>query len=506
MTNTNRKRVVLVVLDGWGVGAKDSGNPIYTADLKNIAYIKRNFPSAMLQASGLAVGLPWQEEGNSEIGHLTIGAGRTVYQSAARIGMAIDDGSFFTNPVLLWAMEEAKKNGKSVNFAGLIGTGITHSAFRHLLALIKMAEKVGVPYKLHLMTDGRDSDPKACLGLVKELPEDRIGSIGGRFFGMDRDNHVDRTEKAFLVMTGRTRAEQSLPSRYIEGSYEHNATDEFIRPACFKPEELAVSSGDSLIFFNFRGDRMRQISRMFSERMPGIAIAGFTRYDESFPLPYAFSFEEVKNALPTVIADKGLSQLHIAESEKQAHVTYFFNGEKETPLPKEFRIIIPSRNVASHDKYPEMMAEEITTRVVTAIQEGLYDFILVNYANADIVAHTGNYEAVTEAVRFLDLKIGALMEASMRTGTSLVITADHGNAEELMDVRTGEKDTRHNPNPVPFYLIDDRFRRERSDAEIEESEYWNAGTLCDIAPTVLDLMGIPKPPEMTGQSIISSLQ
>jgi 2,3-bisphosphoglycerate-independent phosphoglycerate mutase len=240
--------------------------------------------------------------------------------------------------------------------------------------------------------------------------------------------------------------------------------------------------------------------------MPGNAIAGFTRYDESFPIPYAFSFEEVKNALPSVIADNGLSQLHISESEKQAHVTYFFNGESEKPLPKEFRIILPSKNVSSHDKYPEMMAEEITTRVITAIQEGLYDFILVNYANADIVAHTGNYDATVEAVRFLDQKIGMLIEAAVRTDTSLVISADHGNAEELMDIRTGEKDTRHNPNPVPFYLVDERFRQERSDTKIEESEYWNAGSLCDIAPTVLDLMGIPKPPEMTGQSILPFLQ
>jgi 2,3-bisphosphoglycerate-independent phosphoglycerate mutase len=502
MSNTNRKKVVLVILDGWGIGPKDSSNPIYTAGLKNIAYIKENFPSVTLQASGLAVGLPWAEEGNSEIGHLTIGAGRTVYQSAARISMAINDRSFFDNPVLLWAMNEAKKNGKAVNFAGLLGTGITHSSFKHLQALIAMADSVGVPYKLHLMTDGRDSDPKACLDLIRSLPIEKIGSVGGRFFGMDRDGHTDRTEKAFLAMTGQIRPETVSPADYMEANYAKGITDEFIRPACFSPDTLSVSQGDSIIFFNFRSDRMRQISKMLAEKMGGQAIAGFTRYDESFPIPYAFSFEKIGNSLSSVIADAGLSQLHIAESEKQAHVTYFFNGEQEEPLPREFRIIIPSRNVASHDKYPEMMAEEITTRVMTAIEEGLYDFILVNYANADIVAHTGNFDATVSAVRFLDEKIGALVEAAVKTDTVLLISADHGNAEDLLDIQTGEKDTRHNPNPVPLYIVDEKMRRPRPISETEESERFMAGTLCDIAPTVLELMDIQKPAEMTGQSII----
>ncbi|MDD4931180.1 MAG: 2,3-bisphosphoglycerate-independent phosphoglycerate mutase [Candidatus Colwellbacteria bacterium] len=506
MANTNRKKVVLVILDGWGIGPHDSSNPIYTAELPNIAYIKKNFPTTSLQASGIAVGLPWAEEGNSEIGHLTIGAGRTVYQSAARISLAIEDGSFFKNPVLVWAIDEAKKAGKAVNIAGLLGTGITHSSFKHLIALTKMVGEAGIPYKLHLFTDGRDSSVKACLDLVRKLPENRIGSIGGRFSGMDRDGHIDRTERAFNCMTGRSRSESVSPSEYISSSYASGVTDEFIRPAAFGDGSLAVSPGDSLIFFNFRGDRVRQISRMFSERMPDVRTVGFTRYDERSDLPYAFSFEEIKKPLPAVIADAGLSQLHIAESEKQAHVTYFFNAESEETFPREFRVIIPSRNTASHDKFPEMMAPEITTRIVTAVEEGLYDFIIANYANADIVAHTGNFDATIEAVRCLDTQIGMIAEATVRTGAALIITADHGNAEKLIDTRTGEKDTRHNPNPVPFFLIDRDMQRLRTDAEIAESEVLNSGTLCDIAPTVLELMGIEKPVEMTGQSLIPFLK
>ena len=505
MSNTNRPKVVLVIADGWGIGAKDTSNPLRAAKTPNISFIRENFLSGPLQASGLAVGLPWNEEGNSEIGHLTIGAGRIVYQSAARIGSSIADGSFFKNQSLLYAVRKAKESGGSVNFIGLLGSGITHSNFKHLESLITLAESENVPYKLHLFTDGRDSPMKTAGEIIKNIREDRVGSVGGRFYGMDRDNHLDRTEKAFQAIIGKTPSRFPSPSAYIASNYEKNITDETVPPASFDPEKLALKENDSIVFFNFRSDRMRQIARTINERFPEMPKVSFTQYDESIPIPFAFTFEEIKNPLPAVIADHGLSQLHVAESEKYAHVTYFLNAENETIFPGEFRVIIPSRRVASHDKYPEMMASEITSRVVTAIEENLYDFIVVNYANADMVAHTGNFEATVRAAEIVDAGIGEIEAAALKTGFIMVFTSDHGNAERLIDPMTGERDTRHNSSPVPLYIVGDGYRRPKTESEADENERIVIGSLCDVAPTILELLGIQKPAEMTGQSLIKFL-
>lgn len=505
MSNTNRPKVVLVIADGWGIGAKDASNPLRAAKTPNISFIRDNFLSGALQASGLAVGLPWNEEGNSEIGHLTIGAGRIVYQSAARIGSAITDGSFFTNPQILYAFQKAKESGGSVNLIGLLGSGITHSAFKHLESLISIADKEKIPYKLHLFTDGRDSPTKTAKELIKNLREDRIGSIGGRFYGMDRDNHPDRTEKAFQAILGKIPVKFSSPSAYVAWNYEKDITDETIPPASFNPENLSLKENDSVIFFNFRADRMRQIARKIFEHFPETPKISFTQYDESIAIPFAFTFEEIKNPLPAVIANRGLSQLHIAESEKSAHVTYFLNAENETIFPGEFRIIIPSKRVASHDKHPEMMAPEITSRVVTAIEENLYDFIVVNYANTDMVAHTGNFDATVKAAEIVDAGIGEIKSAVLRTDGIMVFTSDHGNAEKLIDTMTGERDTRHNSGPVPLYIVGNKYRRPKTEAEADENERLVVGSLCDVAPTILELMGIPKEADMTGQSLIPFL-
>lgn len=504
MPNTNRPKVILVIADGWGIGAKDASNPLRSAKTPNISFIRQNFLSGAIQASGLAVGLPWNEEGNSEIGHLTIGAGRIIYQSAARIGSAIADGSFFKNQAVLYAIHKAKETGGAVNFIGLLGAGITHSAFKHLESLISLAEAEGTSYKLHLFTDGRDSPVKTGGELIKNLHEDRIGSIGGRFYGMDRDNHHDRTERAFEAIVGKIPSKLS-PSAYIASSYEKNVTDETISPASFDPNSLALKENDSVIFFNFRADRMRQISRMIYERFPDVHKVSFTRYDESLPIPFAFTFEDIKRPLPAVLAENGLSQLHISESEKHAHITYFLNAGDETIHPGEFHVIIPSRRVVSHDKYPEMMAEEITSRVVTAIEEDLYDFIVVNYANADMIAHTGNFDATVRAAEVVDKGIGAIKDVALKMGAIIVFTADHGNAERLIDPMTGERDTRHNSSPVPIYVVGDSYRRPKTEDQADENERFVTGSLCDVAPTILELLRIEKPAEMTGQNLIPFL-
>jgi len=499
MPNTNYKKLALVILDGWGIGPKDNTNPLYSANLSNFDKIKTSFPCLSLQASGLAVGLPWNEEGNSEIGHLTIGAGRIVYQTIARIDDAINNGTFFENPVILEAFTKAKKAGTSVCFAGLLGDGIVHASIKHLLALISLAEKLKVNYKLHLFTDGRDGSPKGGLELLSRLPVDKIGSISGRFYAMDRDNHLERTSSAYKNMTN-GRPISDTPSSYIEKSYSAGITDEFIRPACFN-QELLIHPSDSIIFFNFRKDRMRQLSKMFRESLPDTYIASFVEYNNGTGVPAAFSANSVPNPLPKIIADHKIAQLRIAESEKRAHITYFFSGEQEEPFPNEFRVIIPSRKITSHDQAPEMRAEEITARIITAVEEGSYGFIFANYANPDIVAHTGNFEATVKAVELIDKELGLIANACLKTNTILIITADHGNAEKLINSRTGEKDTKHNPSPVPFIVVDHQFARTRTLAEITENENLVAGSLCDIAPTVLKLMGIAKPVEMTGQDL-----
>lgn len=505
MPGTNGPKLALVILDGWGIGPKDNTNPLYSAKLPILAKIKESFPCLALQSAGLAVGLPWNEEGNSEIGHLTISAGRIVYQSVAQIDSSIVSGSFYENPAIVKAFDAAKARGSSVCFAGLLGSGITHSAFKHLSALIELAEKRQVDYKLHLFTDGRDSPPKECIELISRLKEEKIGSISGRFYSMDRDGHADRTKAAFAAMVSGEPAVSETPSGYLRDSYAAGVTDEFIRPACFN-KNLLVKPEDSVVFFNFRKDRMKQISKMFKESLPGTEIVSFTEYEPGNGIPAAFSLDKIVNPLSKLIADRGIVQLRVAESEKKAHVTYFFNGEEEEPYQNEFRIIIPSKKIASHDRAPEMMAEEITARVVQAVEEGSYGFILANFANPDIIAHTGNFDATVRAAELIDKELGLIADTCLRTGTTLIITSDHGNAEKMLNELTGERDTKHNANPVPFIVVDSRFARPRTPDEIEDGEKMVIGSLCDIAPTILRLMGIGKPPEMTGQDLTSYLQ
>lgn len=510
-----KQTIALIILDGWGVGRSDQSNPIFAANLQNINYIKANFPLASLQASGIASGIPWGEEGNSEIGHLTIGAGKVVYQNYPMITMAVRNGDFFKNEIIKNSFESAKKNDAAVHLIGLLSDGNVHASLEHLNALIRFAEKEKPKtLNLHLITDGRDSSPTASIGLIKQLNETitaspnancRIASVSGRYYAMDRDKHMDRTEKYYQTITKGDGVFVDI-EKYIQENYAKELTDEYILPAISSPDGL-IKENDSVFFFNFREDRMRQMVEMFSKNSPNLQIASMVSYDDKFNIPVAFRKEIITNPLSRILSENGKIQFKIAETEKYAHITYFFNGETEAPFNNEYRVLIPSRNDISHDEHPEMMANEITQRLVSAIEEQTYDFILANYANADIIAHTGDYNACLKAVSFIDEQIGEITAAAMEHNAVVIITSDHGNAEVMFDPKTGAIETKHNASPVPFYLVAKQFqlKQPRQEAEVSHLEKISAGVLADVAPTVLELMQIPKPKEMTGQSLLKQL-
>ncbi|MBI4992343.1 MAG: 2,3-bisphosphoglycerate-independent phosphoglycerate mutase [Candidatus Harrisonbacteria bacterium] len=514
-----KRQAILVILDGWGVGRKDETNPIYIQGTPNIDYIKNYFLVGSLQASGISVGLPWNEEGNSEVGHLTIGAGKVLYQHFPRITMSIQDGSFAKNKVFLDAFEHVKNSGGALNIAGLLTEGNIHASFEHLVALIKLAKAYQVSkINLHIFSDGKDSDPKSCLKILKRLEAAadggwRIGSISGRHFSLDRDNHWDRTEKAYQALIGNAPTANTV-EEVIMKTYENNSNDQHVEPHVIDPD-AAIKDNDALLFIDFREDSVRQITssfvlKEFSEfpvkQFFNLYIGTMTSYMDKFNVPVAYPPEKVDNPLAKVLADNSKSQLHIAETEKYAHVTYFFNGLKEQQFPNEYRVLIPSRMVVSHDEKPEMQAAEITSRVIQAIEEKAFDFILVNYANGDMIAHTGNYEAARVAIKTVDDSLGALIRTALQNNAVLIITSDHGNAESMLNPRTGEATTTHDPNPVPIYIIGNEFVKQKSPGDIETSERETAGILSDVSPTILEILDIPKPLEMTGQSLLKILK
>lgn len=514
-----KRQVILAILDGWGVGAKNDTNPIYMQGTPNLDYVRENFLMGSLQASSISIGLPWNEEGNSEVGHLTIGAGKILYQHYPRITLAIRDGSFAKNKALLDAFTHAKTNNSALNLIGLLTQGNIHASYEHLVALINMAKQNGLEkINLHLFTDGKDSNPKSFSTLLGKLRKDipdgwTIGSIAGRFYGLDRDNHWDRTQLAYEAMTGTGPAGKS-PEEAAQEAYSRNLTDQHIEPHTINPENC-IQDKDAVIFFDFREDGIRQIAAAFLKpnfpefpvkSFSNLYIATFTKYLDIFKAPVAFPSESVEMPLGRVLAENGKTQLRIAETEKYAHVTYFFNGYREKPFENEFRILVPSEKVTSHAEKPKMQALEITSRVTQAIREKSFDFILVNFANGDMIAHTGNYEAAKIAVKTVDESVGALVRATLENDAILIITADHGNAEVMMNAQTGEYTTTHDPSPVPIYLVGNEFTRPKNQGEINLAEGEISGILSDIAPTVLELLGIPKPAEMTGQSLLKLLQ
>ncbi len=517
-----KKPVLLVILDGWGIGRPDFTNPVHIAKPRNINFIKSNYLSTALQASGIAVGLPWDEEGNSEVGHLTLGAGRTIYQHYPKITLSIQKGDFFKNKVLVDTMQRAKDNNAAVNLIGLLTEGNVHASIDHIRALMKLAASLNVSkLNLHLFTDGKDSDRRSALKLLKKIQdfitESKVGiiaSLVGRAYGLDRDENWGRTQKAYQALTGQAPMIENFQDA-ITAYYHKGLTDEFIDPMVIGPDPRPISENDSVIFFDFREDSMRQIVSAFIQkdfdRFPiknfaNLGIVTMTSYSDKFKIPVAFPNENIENSLGQVLADNKLIQLRLAETEKYAHVTYFFNGYREQPFTNEFRILIPSQRVGRYDDAPEMMAKEISARLTDSITEKNFDFILANFANPDMIAHTGNFDAALQAVLAVDVEIGKLINICLENDVLLIITSDHGNIEEMLDPYTGQVETQHDPNPVPFYLVGKNFKRPKSEAEINLIESQPTGILSDVAPTILELMNITKPAAMTGQSLLKNLK
>jgi len=515
------KPVILVILDGYGRGPENAANAIFKAKKPNIDFIEKNFPMTNLQASGIAAGLPWGEEGNSEVGHLNLGAGQIVYQYLPRITFAIRDGSFFKNPAIVKAAEHIKKNDSTLHLVGLVGSGNVHSYIDHLYAILEFAKKENLKdVFIHAFTDGRDSPSKDALDfyekvqnkLNRDYPFAKIASLIGRHYAMDRDNNWDRIETAYRLLTESQGEISPDVKTAIKSDYDKNITDEFIEPKVIKNEP--IKDNDAVVFFNFREDSVRQLTRVFVEekfdkferkKINNLHFVTMTRYEKNLPLNVLFEPLEIKNVLAKVLSDAEKKQIHIAETEKYAHVTYFFNGGQENPFLNEDRILIPTKRDHDFAEDPVMSAPEITEKLIEAVNSKKYDFIIANYANADMIGHTGNFQATVSTIEVLDGEVGKIVAEVLKINSALIITADHGNADEMIDLLTGIPYPEHTTNPVPFYLIGNDFKREKTpeDFEIYRSEI--RGILADVAPTILELMDVPQPLEMTGKSLLGVL-
>ncbi len=515
------KPVILVIFDGYGRGPENAANTIFKAKKPNIDFIEKNFPTTNLQASGIAAGLPWGEEGNSEVGHLNLGAGQTVYQYLPRITFTIRDGSFFKKPALLQAAEHVKKNNSSLHIIGLIGDGNVHSYIDHFYAILDFAKKENIKdVFIHAFTDGRDSPPKDALNFYEKIQNKlnqdysfaKIVSLIGRHYAMDRDNNWNRIETTYRLLTESKGEISSDIKTAIKSDYDKNITDEFIEPKVIK--NRTIKDGDAVIFIDFREDSARQLTQAFVEenfnkferkKINNLYFVAMTRYKKNLPLNVLFEPLEIKNTLAKVISDAGKKQIHIAETEKYAHVTYFFNGGIENPFPNEDRTLIPTKRDHDFAEDPAMSASEITEKLIEAINSKKYDFIVVNYANADMIGHAGNFQATVSAIEVLDGEIGKVVAEVLKINSALIITADHGNADEKINLLTGTPSPEHTINPVPFYLISNDFKREKSQEKLEVEKIEVDGILADVAPTILELMGLPQPSEMTGKSLLKIL-
>lgn len=508
----------LLILDGFGYRKEKEGNAIKTDGVANIKALWDSYPHTLLQASGMDVGLPAGQMGNSEVGHLNIGAGRIVYQEFTRISKSIDDGEFFQNPAFLGAAENCKKHDSALHLMGLCSDGGVHSHLTHLYALLKLAKDHGLEkVYVHCFMDGRDVPPTSGKGYVeqvdaklKELGVGRIATVMGRYYAMDRDNRFERVEKAYAALTYGEGLTASSAAEAMQQSYDAGVTDEFVVPTVVltdgKPT-ATIQAQDSVIFYNFRPDRAREISRAYIfedfdgfERKNGffpLYYVSTTQYDKTFEghLQIAFKPQSMHNTLGEYLAKMGKTQLRIAETEKYAHVTFFFNGGVEAPNEGEDRALIASPKVATYDLKPEMSAYEVTDEAVRRIESGKYDVMILNFANCDMVGHTGVMDAAVAAVHAVDSCVRMVVEAIQKTGGRCIITADHGNAEYMWDEKAQVPFTAHTTNPVPCILVDDS----RKSVELREG-----GRLCDLAPTLLDLMELPVPQEMTGKTLIKS--
>ncbi len=503
--------VALVILDGWGINESCENNAACQANTPILDRLREEFPISRLSASGQDVGLPAGQMGNSEVGHMNIGAGRIIYQDLSRISLAIEDGSFFENQALKSVCERLAASGGKLHLLGLLSDGGVHSHNTHLYALVRLAQQVGVKdVCIHAFLDGRDTPPKSAVDYLQQLEEEltkiglgRIVTITGRYWAMDRDNRWERVEKAYLALTEGVGHHADSSAEAINSAYAVDQTDEFVEPVVVgRPG--TIDDGDGVIFFNFRSDRAREMTRAlaledftgFSRRKTPqlVDYVCLTEYDETFHLPVAFPSETYPDILAEVVSRAGLKQLRIAETEKYAHVTFFFNGSVEQPWPGEDRVMIPSpKDVATYDQKPSMSAVEVTDEVVTRVESGKYQLIILNFANCDMVGHTGVLAAAIEAVETVDSCLGRVVAAVTEAGGQLLITADHGNCEQMVD-ENGRPHTAHTTNPVQFILVDPRAK----DRLVHD------GILADLAPTVLELLGLEQPAAMTGRSLLDS--
>ena len=506
------KVTMLMILDGFGDNKNKDGNAIKLANTPNIDKLMKKYPNTDIFTSGLHVGLPEGQMGNSEVGHTNIGAGRIVYQELTRITKSIEDGDFFSNPEFIAAIENCKKYNSKLHILGLVSDGGVHSHNRHLYGLLEMAKRRDFEdVYVHCFLDGRDTPPASAETYVAELQEKmkekgvgKIASLSGRFYAMDRDKRWQRVQKCYDALVNGEGEKAGDPIKAIEDSYQKEVFDEFVVPTvmCNGNEPVAkIEENDSVIFFNFRPDRAREITRAlvdpefdgFETKKMNLYYVCFTSYDETMPnVHIAFKKEPLKNTFGEVVSEAGLTQLRIAETEKYAHVTFFFNGGEEKQYPGEDRILVPSPKVETYDMKPEMSAYEVTDKVCEALENDKYDVVILNFANTDMVGHTGSLQAAIKAVEAVDECVGRIVKIIEEKQGNLLITADHGNAEQMIDYKTGEPHTAHTTNPVPIILV-----TANKEYKLKEN-----GKLADLAPTMLDLMGIKQPEEMTGESIL----
>ena len=510
----SKKPLLLMILDGWGINSDNDSNAIARAKTPNMTRLCAEYPMSQIDGSGMSVGLPAGQMGNSEVGHTNIGAGRVVYQDLTRISKSIDDGDFFENPALVECMQKTREGSGRLHLAGLLSDGGVHSHDTHLYALIDLAKRQGVrEVFVHCLLDGRDTPPQSGIDYLERLQGEmtrlsfgRIATVIGRYYAMDRDNRWDRVEKAYRAIVFGEGNPFPSAEEAIRESYREGVTDEFVLPSVMMQGGVPVgrlSDGDGFIFFNFRSDRAREITRTFTDeefngfprefRPQLAAYVCMTSYDETFGLPVAFANEELVNIFPEVISNAGLTQLRIAETEKYAHVTFFFNGGRENPFPGEDRALIPSpKEVSTYDQKPEMSAYQVTEELLKRLDEEKYDVIILNFANADMVGHTGIFSAAVKAVEAVDACVGRLVAKVREKGGITIITADHGNAETMKDEHGGPH-TAHTCELAPVVLVDDS----RKGARLRK------GVLADLAPTMLDLLGLPQPPEMSGKTLLA---
>jgi len=501
------KKALLMILDGWGLGDQKKDDVIFNTPTPYWDYLMNTYPHSQLQASGENVGLPDGQMGNSEVGHLNIGAGRVVYQDLVKINRACADNSILKNPEIVAAFSYAKENGKNVHFMGLTSNGGVHSSLVHLFKLCDIAKEYNIDNTfIHCFMDGRDTDPKSGKGFIEELSAHceksagKIASIIGRYYAMDRDKRWERVKEAYdLLVKGEGKKAADMVQAMQE-SYDEGVTDEFIKPIVNANFDGTIKEGDVVIFFNYRNDRAKELTVVLTQQdmpeagmrtIPGLQYYCMTPYDASFKgVHILFDKENVSNTLGEYLAAKGLNQLHIAETEKYAHVTFFFNGGRETPYDNEDRILVPSPKVATYDLKPEMSAYEVKDKLVAAINENKYDFIVVNFANGDMVGHTGIYEAIEKAVVAVDACVKDVIEAAKAQDYEAIIIADHGNADHALN-EGGTPNTAHSLNPVPCVYV-----TENKAAKVED------GRLADVAPTILKIMGLEAPAEMNGNVLI----